>query len=386
MGPLQGFKIVEIAGIGPGQLCGMLLADMGAQLIRIDRLSDSGLGVSMPAKYNLMNRSRPAIAVDLKQVEGVELVLRLCESADALFEGYRPGVMERIGLGPDTCIGRNKRLVYGRMTGWGQDGPLADAVGHDGNYLGLAGALSAIGEKDGLPVIPLNLVADFGGGALYLSMGMLAAMLHAGKTGEGQVVDAAMVDGVASMMTMFYGLRAAGMWHDDRGTNLLDGGAPFYRSYATKDDKSIVICALESRFFRALLEVLGTEKIDPRDQFDAEKWPEHQKIFEDLFRTKSRDEWNAFLEGTDACFAPVLSLTEAPQHPHNKARKTFVTLDDVLQPGPAPRFSRSKSEISRPPEEAGQNVVQVLADWGIRESESSELIECGVVGDQTDRL
>jgi len=382
MGPLRGFKIVEIAGIGPGPLCGMLLAEMGAQLIRIDRLFDSGLGLDMPARFNLMNRSRPAIAVDLKQPEGVDLVLRLCETADAIFEGYRPGVMERLGLGPDQCIDRNKRLVYGRMTGWGQDGPLADAVGHDANYLGLSGALSAIGEKGGLPVVPLNLVADFGGGALYLAMGMLAALLEAGKSGEGQVVDAAMVDGVASMMTMFYGLRAGGMWSDDRGSNLLDGGAPFYRTYASKDEKSVVVCALESKFFRALLDALGIDDIDPREQFDNAKWPEHEKILEDLFGSKTRDEWREILEGTDACFAPVLSLTEAPQHPHNEARETFVNVDGIEQPGPAPRFSRTKSEIRHAPVEPGERVHETLSDWGLSESDVSELIDRGVVGRQ----
>jgi alpha-methylacyl-CoA racemase len=386
MGPLRGFKIVEMAGIGPGQLCGMLLADMGAQLIRIDRLSDSGLGITMPTKYNLMNRSRPAIAVDLRQPEGVELVLRLCETADALFEGYRPGVMERLGLGPDECISRNKRLVYGRMTGWGQDGPLADAVGHDGNYLGLSGALSTIGEKGGLPVVPLNLVADFGGGALYLAMGMLAAMLETGKSGEGQVVDAAMVDGAASMMTMSYGLRAGGMWNDERGTNLLDGGAPFYRTYATKDEKSVVVCALESKFFRALLAALGLDEINPREQFDSAKWPQHAKIFEDLFRTRSRDEWRDILEGTDACFAPVLSLTEAPQHPHNEARKTFVKVDGIQQPGPAPRFSRTRSEIRHAPTESGERFHETLSDWGLSESDVSDLIDRGIVGGQATRL
>jgi alpha-methylacyl-CoA racemase len=386
MGPLRGFKIVEIAGIGPSQLCGMLLADMGAQVIRVDRLSDSGLGIAMPAKYDLMNRSRPSIAIDLKQSDGMELVLRLCETADAIFEGYRPGVMERLGLGPDTCIGRNKRLVYGRMTGWGQDGPLADAVGHDGNYLGLSGALSTIGEKGGLPVVPLNLVADFGGGALYLAVGMLAAMLEAGKSGEGQVVDAAMVDGAASMMTMFYGLRAGGMWNDDRGTNLLDGGAPFYRTYATKDDKSIVVCALESKFFRALLLALDIDDIDPRDQFDGAKWPEHEKIFKNLFRTKSRDEWSDILEGTDACFAPILSVSEAPQHPHNDARKTFVNVDGIEQPGPAPRFSRTKSEIRHAPTEAGERVHETLSDWGLSESDVTDLIDRGIVGCKTARL
>ncbi|MFQ6007293.1 MAG: CaiB/BaiF CoA transferase family protein, partial [Woeseia sp.] len=275
MGPLHGFRIIEIAGIGPGQLCGMLLADMGARLIRIDRLRGADPGVPIPEKFNLMNRSRPTVAVDLKRAAGIDLVLRLCKSADAIFEGFRPGVMERLGLGPEHCMARNRRLVYGRMTGWGQVGPLADSVGHDGNYIALSGALSAIGGRDGQPVLPLNLVGDFGGGGTYLALGILGAMLEAGRSGQGQVVDAAMVDGAASLMTLFYGLRAAGLWHDQRGTNLLDGGAPFYRTYSTSDGKSVVVCAIERRFFRALLELLSIDDIDPNDQYNTSKWPEH---------------------------------------------------------------------------------------------------------------
>ena len=379
MGPLNGFKIVEIAGIGPGQLCGMLLADMGAQVIRIGRLTDADLGVPLHAKHDLMNRSRPAIAVDLKHSDGVELVLRLCQEADALFEGFRPGVMERLGLGPNECMGRNQRLVYARMTGWGQSGPLADSVGHDGNYIGLSGVLSTIGGKDGQPVVPLNLVGDFGGGALYLAVGMLAAMLEAGKSGEGQIVDAAMVDGTASLMTMFYGLRAAGMWNDERGTNILDGGAPFYRTYATKDNKSVVVCAIEKRFFRALLEALSINDIDPKAQFDSGKWPEHTARFEAVFCTKTRDEWSKLMQGSDACFAPVLSMTEAPDHPHIKARKTYVEVDGIVQPGPAPRFSRTVSEIGNAPAEAGSGTEAALADWGVSVAEVARLLDTGVI-------
>jgi len=253
VGPLNGCKIVEIAGIGPGQFCGMLLADLGAQLIRIERESDADIGTGIPAKFNLMNRGRPAIAVDLKSAAGVNLVLRLCDDADALFEGFRPGVMERLGLGPDECRARNEKLVYGRMTGWGQTGPLANAVGHDGNYAALAGVIASIGECDGPPSIPLNLTADFGGGGAYLAVGMLAALLEAGRSGTGQVVDAAMVDGAASLMTLFYGLHAAGYWQEQRGSNILDGGAPFYRAYRTADNRYIIVCAIEQRFFKALL-------------------------------------------------------------------------------------------------------------------------------------
>ena len=259
MGPLQGFRIVEIAGIGPGQFCGMLLADMGAKLVRIDRTADADLGAGLPAKFNLMNRSRPAIGVNLKTQPGVDLVLKLCESADALFEGFRPGVTERLGIGPEACMARNKRLVYGRMTGWGQDGPLADAVGHDGNYASLAGVIGAIGRKDGPPSIPLNLAADLGGGGAYLAMGILAALLEAGRSGKGQIVDAAMVDGAASLMTMFYGMHAGGFWQDKRGSNILDGAAPYYRAYRTSDNEYIIVCAIERRFFKALIESLDIE-------------------------------------------------------------------------------------------------------------------------------
>ena len=380
MGPLKGFKIVEMAGIGPGPLCGMLLADRGAQLIRIDRLADADLGVPLPAKYKLMHRNRPAIAVDLKHAEGVELVLRLCDKADALFEGFRPGVMERLGLGPSECMDRNKRLVYGRMTGWGQDGPLKDSVGHDGNYIGLAGVLSAIGEKNGQPVVPLNLVGDFGGGGLFLVMGLLAAMLEAGKSGEGQVVDAAMIDGAASLMTVFYGLRAAGMWNDGRGTNILDGGAPFYRTYASKDNKSVIVCAIEKKFYRALLKALSIDDIDPKDQFDTSKWPAHGARFEAEFKTKTRDAWCDLLEGSDACIAPVLSMEEAPKHPHNQARKTFVEVDGIIQPGPAPRFSRTRSEIKGPPCVPGAANNKALTEWEVPESEIERLQQAGVIG------
>lgn len=380
MGPLKGFKIIEMAGIGPGPLCGMLLGDMGAQVIRIDRLADADLGVPLAAKFKLMHRSRPAIAVDLKHAEGVELVLRLCARADALFEGYRPGVMERLGLGPSECMDRNKRLVYGRMTGWGQDGPLRDSVGHDGNYIGIAGVLSAIGEKGGQPVVPLNLVGDFGGGGLFLAMGMLAAMLEASKSGEGQVVDAAMVDGAASLMTVFYGLRAAGMWNDERGTNILDGGAPFYRTYVSKDNKSVVVCAIEKKFYRALLKALSIDDIDPGDQFDTGKWPAHGARFEAVFKTKTRDAWCDLLEGSDACFAPVLSMEEAPKHPHNQARKTFVEVDGIIQPGPAPRFSRTRSEIKSPPQVPGAGDNRALTEWEVPESEIERLQQAGVIG------
>lgn len=369
MGSLTGFRIVEIAGIGPGQFCGMLLADMGAQLIRIDRKDDTDLGIGMPSKYNLMNRSRPAIGIDLKSRPGVDLVLRLCENADALFEGFRPGVMERLGLGPDDCMDRNERLVYGRMTGWGQTGPWAGAVGHDGNYAALAGVISAIGEKDGPPSIPLNLTADFGGGGAYLAIGILAALLEASRSGKGQVVDAAMVDGAASLMTMFYGMHAAGFWRDQRGSNILDGAAPFYRAYRTSDKQYVIVCAIERRFFKALIELLAIDDIDLAEQHDQSKWSTQIERFEAVFVSKTRDEWCELLEGTDACFAPVLSLAEAPKHPHNEARKTFVTVDGILQPAPAPRFSRTASAISQAPAGIRPDMRGVLTDWGLSDSD-----------------
>lgn len=369
MGPLSGFRIVEIAGIGPGQLCGMLLADMGAQLIRIDRPAKSDPGVDIPAEFNLMNRGRPTIVADLKSGRGVDLVLRLCEDADAIFEGFRPGVMEKLGLGPEECAARNKRIVYGRVTGWGQHGPLAHAAGHDTNYIALTGALNCIGQADRAPPVPLNLIGDFGGGALYLAMGMLAAMLEAGKSGQGQIVDAAMVDGVASMLTMYYGLMACGMWSDRRQANLLDGGAPFVRSYETRDDKYVAICAIEPRFFSALLESMAITDIDPGDQYNTESWPDHEAIFEAAFRTRTRDQWCDLLDKADACAAPVLSLGEAPAHAHNHARKTYVTVDGIQQPGPAPRFSRTPSGIRHGPAGPGAGDHDVLADWGLSDEE-----------------
>lgn len=373
MGPLHGFKIIEIAGIGPGQFCGMLLADMGAQLIRIDRPGESDHDIGIPAEFNLMNRSRPVMRVDLKTAAGIDLVLRLCERADALFEGFRPGAMERLGLGPQECMARNGKLIYARMTGWGQTGPLADAVGHDGNYAALAGVIAAIGEKDGPPSIPLNLTADFGGGGAYLAMGILAALLEAGRSGKGQVVDAAMVDGAASQMTLFYGLHAGGLWQDQRGSNILDGAAPFYRAYRTSDDRYVIVCAIERRFFKALLELLGIDDTYLDEQYDQSKWPIQIERFESVFAGRTRDEWCVLLEGTDACFAPVLSLTEAPQHEHNQSRGTFVDIDGVTQPAPAPRFSRTVSEIGNAPGAVNADVVEVLLDWGLSDAEIDDL-------------
>ena len=379
-GPLSGYKLIEIAGVGPTQLTGMLLADMGAEIVRVERLTKVELGVYMPVKYKLMNRSRRSIAIDLKQPQGRDVVLDLCAGADALFEGFRPGVMERLGLGPDECMGRNGRLVYGRMTGWGQDGPLAETAGHDPNYIGIAGVLACIGKQDEAPAYPLNLIGDFGGGALYLAMGMLAAMLEAAKSGRGQVVDTAMVDGAASMMTAFYGLLAAGLWKEQRGSNILDGGAHFVNTYRTKDDQYVVVAPIEGRFYSELLDRL--EISDPelrKQQHNQDRWPEFADKLQDIFLTRTRDEWCEIFDGSDACFAPVLNLTEATQHPHAQARDAYASVDGVIQPAPAPRFSRTPAEIQSPPPEPGQHTEEVLLDWGYSGERIAELLADNII-------
>lgn len=374
MGPLQDLKILEIAGIGPSQYCGMLLADMGADLIRIVRPDDADADMSIRPEFNLMNRGRPSIIVDLKTRKGVELVLRLCEQADAIFEGFRPGVMEKLGLGPDECMRRNQRLVYGRMTGYGQDGPLAQRAGHDTNYIALSGALHAIGDRDRPPPLPLNLVADFGGGGLFLAMGMLAAIIEASRSGQGQIVDAAMVDGTASMLTLFHGLIAGHRWQDTRQANLLDGGAPFARVYETADKKYVAVCALERRFFEQLLAALEIGEFDPADQYKSERWPELQTLLGNAFGSRTRDEWSDLLEQLDCCAMPVLSLKEAPRHPHNVARKTFVDIDGISQPGPAPRFSRTPSEAGKVQAVSEEHARDALSRWGLSATDVSKLL------------
>ena len=379
-GPLAGYKIIEIAGVGPTQLTGMLLADMGAEIVRVVRLSQVELGVFMPEKYKLMNRSRRSIAIDLKKSQGRDVVLELCAGADALFEGFRPGVMERLGLGPDECMQHNGKLVYGRMTGWGQDGPLAHTAGHDPNYIGIAGVLGCIGKKDEAPAYPLNLIGDFGGGALYLAMGLLAAMLEAAKSGKGQVVDAAMVDGAASMMTTFYGLLAAGLWKEQRSSNILDGGAHFVNTYRTKDDQYVVVAPIEGRFYSELLDRLEISDPDLRtQQHNQDRWPEFAGRLQEIFLTKTRDEWCEIFDGSDACFAPVLSLTEAAQHPHAQARNAYADIDGVIQPAPAPRFSRTPAEIQSPPPEPGQHTEEVLLDWGFNGERIAELLADNII-------
>ena len=379
MGPLAGYKVVELAGIGPGPMCAMLLSDMGAEVLRVDRVQPSGLGIGQPTKYSLLNRGRRSVAIDMKKPQGVEAVLRLIEQADALIEGFRPGVMERLGLGPEVCLSRNPKLIYGRMTGWGQDGPLAHAAGHDMNYIALIGALHCIGNAGGPPVPPLNLVGDFGGGALYLAFGIACGLLEAQKSGQGQVVDAAMVDGAASLMTAVYGMNGMGMWSDKRGENILDSGAHFYQVYRTKDDKYVSIASIEAKFYAELLERTGLDTEHLPKQMDRGKWPELQARLAEVFKQKTRDEWCAIMEGSDICFAPVLTLDEAPEHPHNKARGTFVEVDGVIQPAPAPRFSRSREEIQRPPPSPGEHTDEALADWDFSADEIAELREAEAV-------
>jgi alpha-methylacyl-CoA racemase len=379
MGPLAGFRIVEFAGIGPAPMASMLFADLGAAVVRIDRLTPSGLGIDMPVRFGLLQRSRPSVAIDMKHPDGVALVLDLVGKADALIEGFRPGTMERLGLGPDVALERNPRLVYGRMTGWGQTGPLAQAAGHDLNYLALSGALAAIGRKGSKPTPPLNLAADFGGGALYLAFGVACAMLEAQRSGKGQIVDAAMTEGAASLMTMFYGLYAAGQQRLERGTNLLDSGSAIYDTYECSDGKFISVAAIELKFRKELFELLGMP-------YTADDGPEVKAELERVFRTRSRDEWSALLEGSDACFAPVLTMEEAPHHPHNIARGTFVEVDGIIQPGPAPRFSRTPSALPTPPPRArGEGMRSSLAAWGIPSERIAALFADGVVGEPAEQ-
>lgn len=373
MGPLEGVKVVELAGIGPGPFCCMLLADMGADVVRVDRTADAGLGTPLEQKFQLLNRNRRSVAVDLKKPEGVETVLKLIDQADILIEGFRPGVTERLGIGPDVCHARNPRLVYGRMTGWGQHGTVHAAAGHDINYIALTGALHSIGSKDGPPVPPLNLVGDFGGGALYHAFGVVCALLEARKSGEGQVVDTAMTDGASSLMTSIYGMYAAGRWTDDRGSNILDSGAPWYGVYECKCGNHISIGSIEEKFYALLLKLLGLEGENLPAQHDRTGWPILKEKFTAKFLTKTREEWCEVMEGSDVCFAPVLTMTEAPKHPHNRARGTFVEVEGVMQPAPAPRFSRTPGEVKRGPATPGQHTDEVLADWGFAADDISKL-------------
>jgi alpha-methylacyl-CoA racemase len=378
-GPLEGVRIVELAGIGPGPYACMLLADAGADVVRVDRATGSRPSPASGPHWDLLNRSRRSVAVDLKHAEGVGLVLDLVAQADALVEGWRPGVAERLGLGPDVCLARNSRLVFGRMTGWGQDGPLASQAGHDIDYIALAGALWPIGRAGERPVPPLNLVGDFGGGGMLLAFGVCAALLDAARSGQGQVVDAAMVDGAASLMTMTYAMKQLGLWTAERGVNVLDTGAPFYEVYDTADHKWFAIGAIEPQFYAELLRVLGLDADTLPAQNDRAHWPALKERFAAIFRTRTRDEWAEAFAGTDACGAPVLSPWEAPTHPHNQQRETFVEVAGVVQPGPAPRFSRTPATVRNPPPVGGQDTDEALVAWGIDTDRVASLRELGVV-------
>ncbi|MGW4444125.1 CaiB/BaiF CoA transferase family protein [Streptomyces sp. NPDC004682] len=378
-GPLAGIRIVELGGVGPVPFCCMLLSDLGADIIRIDRPPGYDGGAPVDPRFNLLNRGRRSAALDLKKKAAVEAVLELVRGADVLVEGFRPGVAERLGLGPDDCLRVNPALVYGRMTGWGQDGPLAQVPGHDISYVSLTGVLHSIGAEDGPPVIPLNLAGDFGGGSLYLALGVLSALLESRGSGQGQVVDAAMVDGSASLMTLFYGLHAAGYWNDQRGTNRLDSGAPWYDVYETKDGLWLSVAANEARFWRNLLGFLGLSEEDMPEQHDRSRWPDTRERLAAVFRTRTRDAWCALAEGREVCIAPVLSLTEAPHHPHLRERGTFVEVEGVVQPAPAPRFSRTPGAIQRPPARPGQDTHEALLDWGFTVADLAELRATGAI-------
>jgi len=371
MGPLDGFKILELAGIGPGPMAAMLLADMGATVLRVERLEPAGLGVQRPLNCDITLRSRKAIALDLKTTSGVNKALQLVEKSDALIEGFRPGVTERLGLGPNDCFAMNPKLVYGRMTGFGQNGPMAQAAGHDLNYIAMSGALSAIGRSGQKPTPPLNLVGDYGGGALYLVVGVLAALLEAQKSGKGQVVDAAMVDGAASLMAAPFGMFAAGLLTKDRGSNVLDSGAYFYDSYECLDGKFVSIAAIESKFHSEMFSLMELDISLVQDQMDRENWPRLKKMMEEKFKTKTRDEWTSIMGGSDACFAPVLEMDEVADDPHNAERETFINIDGVTQPAPAPRFSRTPNPDPTPPIKADMIELEDALDGWLSTEEIS---------------
>jgi len=380
-GPLNGYRIIEIAGIGPGPFAAMLLADLGAEVIRVERAAAVRGPAPDTPHYDVSLRGRRNVALDLKHPDGVATLLALVESADALIEGFRPGVMERLGIGPDECLARNPRLVFGRMTGWGQSGPYAQAAGHDINYISLAGALAHFGREGEAPVPPLNMVGDFGGGGMFLALGVVAGLLEAQRSGEGQVVDTAMVDGSAVLMAMFWAMRAIGAFDENhRGTNLLDTGAHFYNVYQCADGEYVSIGSIEPQFYAELLRLTGLDG-DSRfaNQMDRAEWPALKERLRALFATKSRDEWCAIMEHTDVCFAPVLTMSEAAAHPHNVERETFIEVAGIQQPAPAPRFSRTVPEIERPPAHAGQHSREVLAELGLSEERIQELIESGAV-------
>ncbi|MEK8044836.1 CaiB/BaiF CoA transferase family protein [Ideonella margarita] len=380
MGPLQGLRVIELASIGPGPLCAMLLADQGADVVRIDRLQPSGLGLDLDETQDIAARGRRSVALDLKHPDGLAAALALVAGADVLIEGWRPGVAEKLGLGPADCHALNPGLIYGRMTGFGQTGPLAAAAGHDINYIALTGALHAIGtaQPGSPPVPPLNLVGDYGGGALYLAFGVMAALFERQRSGRGQVVDAAMVDGAASLMTLFHGLAAGGGWNTaQRASNLLDGGAPFYGCYATSDERWVSIGPLEPKFFAQLAGLIGLPAHFVSGQYDRETWPAMRAALSSIFASRTRDAWCALLEGTDACFAPVLDLHEATGHAHAEARGAYLTINGLRQPAPAPRFGRSVAEVPSPPPQLGQHTHSVLREAGLSDDHIARLLASG---------
>lgn len=379
-GPLKGFTVVELAGIGPGPHCAMMLADMGADVIRIDRKPPGALSgfAEIMKNDNVVDRGRRSISLDLKSPEATEIVLRLVEKADALIEGFRPGVAEKLGLGPDVCLQRNPRLIYGRMTGWGQTGPLAQSAGHDLNYIALSGALQAMGEAGRPPMPPLNLVGDYGGGSMMLAFGIVCAALEARQSGRGQVVDAAITDGTSSLMAIMYGMRARGHWNDARQSNALDGAAPFYGTYECADGKYVAIGSIEPQFYALLLQKLEITDPEFADQWDRSRWPLQRERLAAIFRTRTRDAWCDLMEGTDVCFAPVLDMAEAPAHPHNVARGTFVAVDGVMQPAPTPRLDRTPGTMPSAAPQAGDHTAELLAQAGYSADEVATLLARGV--------
>jgi alpha-methylacyl-CoA racemase len=379
MGPLKGLRIIEFAGIGPGPFGAMMLADMGADVIRIDRLDGSGSPLPLEPRFDTMNRGRRSLELNLKDPRAVQVALRLCRVSDGLIEGFRPGVMERLGLGPEACLEANPQLVYGRMTGWGQQGPLADHAGHDTNYLALSGVLSMLGRSDSAPLPPLNLLADMGGGGMLLAFGIVCGLLEARQSGRGQVVDASMVEGSALLAVMFDGLRAAGYWRPQRESNLLDGGAPFYDVYETRDGKFLSVGAVEPQFYAILLDGMGLDPDEIPAQFDPRRWPDTKKRFREIFLQRTRDEWTEVFAGSDACVAPVLTPEEACNDPHNVSRGTFREVAGVRQAGPAPRFSRTPPAIAAPPPTAGAHSDEILAELGLDATEIGELRRVGAV-------
>lgn len=378
-GPLSGLRVLEMTGLGPCPFAGMVLADMGADVVRVDRPASGGIALGLPPERDVISRGKRSIVVDLKHPRGSEAALALCRSADVLIEGFRPGVMERLGLGPDAALAQNPALVYGRLTGWGQAGPLAQRAGHDINYLAISGALHAIGPRDQPPTVPLNLIADYAGGSMFLVSGVLAALYEARRSGKGQVVDAAMLDGAALLTAMFHGLLATGLWQDQRQSNLLDGGCFFYRAYETQDGKSLAVGPLEAKFFQDFISTLGAQAAG-LNQHDRAHWPAFEAKLTELIKTKTRDEWASLFESTDACVAPVLSMREAPAHPHNQARAVFQTQFGISQPSPAPRFERTASSITPPPAALGADTRAVLSDWGVPEATAAELLASQAVG------